>query len=615
MPVTQSALRKPIFPTFDRTLTHSQKPALGLFMETVNPKQKATKKASFPLMSLLSPYSRIILLLIGLALVSNGANLLLPMLIARGIDNYGTGTFVLKTTIVEFLAATLFIFVFTYLQSVVQTYASERVARDLRTELAAKISRQSFAYIQQANPSRLLTNLTSDIDSVKLFVSQAIVSIVSSLCIIIGASVLLIGINWKLALAVLAIVPIIGITFYLVLKKVRVLFMRSREVVDWLNKVINESILGSAIIRVINSQHLEYEKFLAANTDAKNIGLSILRLFAGLIPVISFTANMATLTILVLGGHFVITGSMSLGDFAAFTSYLALLIFPIIVIGFMSNVIAQASASYERVNQVLNAPETKSTGTVDVVLNGDVDLKNVSVYYGDKPALKDVSLSVKAGTRTAIVGPTAAGKSQLLFLLTGLIKPMSGEVQYDGRPIDRYDEDAFHQQVGFVFQDSIMFNLSLRENIAFSETVTDESLERAIATAELHEFIESLPDKLQTLVSERGASLSGGQKQRIMLARALALNPKVLLLDDFTARVDTQTELKILANVRQNYPGLTLISVTQKIAPVEDYEQIILLMEGAILARGTHPELMAISPEYVQIYQSQRSTSQYELRS
>ena len=584
-------------------------------METVNPKQKADKKASFPLMSLLRPYFRIILLLIGLALVSNGANLLLPMLIARGIDDYGTGTFVLKTTVIEFLAATLFIFVFTYLQSIVQTYASERVARDLRTELAAKISRQSFAYIQQANPSRLLTNLTSDIDSVKLFVSQAIVSIASSLCIIIGASILLIGINWKLALAVLTIVPVIGITFYLVLKKVRVLFMRSREVVDWLNKVINESILGSAIIRVINSQHLEYEKFLAANTDAKDLGLSILRLFAGLIPVISFTANMATLTILVLGGHFVITGSMSLGDFAAFTSYLALLIFPIIVIGFMSNVIAQASASYERVNQVLTVPETTRTGTVDVVLNGDIDLENVSVYYGDKPALKNVSLAVKAGTRTAVVGPTAAGKSQLLFLLTGLIKPTSGVVQYDNRPIDSYDEDAFHHQVGFVFQDSILFNLSLRENIAFSDTVTDELLERAIATAELHAFIESMPDKLQTLVSERGASLSGGQKQRIMLARALALNPKVLLLDDFTARVDTQTEQKILANVRQNYPDLTLISVTQKIAPVEDYEQIILLMEGAIVAQGTHPELMAISPEYVQIYQSQRSTSQYELRS
>ncbi|GAB3809470.1 ABC transporter ATP-binding protein [Spirosoma humi] len=584
-------------------------------MANTVPKKEASKKPSSSLLSLLKPYTRLILLLILFALISNGINLVLPMLISHGIDDYSAGKFVLRTMVVEFLVAAFLIFIFTYLQSIIQTYASERVARDLRTQLAAKISRQSFTYIQHTNPSRLLTNLTSDIDSVKMFVSQAIVSLVSSLCIILGASVLLISINGLLALAVLTIVPIIGITFYLVLKKVRVLFKRSREVIDRLNKVINESILGSAIIRVLNSQQLEYDKFLAANTDAKDLGLAILRLFAGLIPVISFTANMAALTILVLGGHFVITGSMSLGDFAAFNSYLALLIFPIIVIGFMSNVIAQASASYERVNEVLQAPETRQTGTIDGFLNGAIDVRNVSVYYGEKPALKNVSFTVEAGSRTAIVGPTAAGKSQLLFLLTGLIKADAGSVNYDGEPIASYDEEAFHQQVGFVFQDSVIFNLSIRENIAFTDTVTDESLNKAIDTAELRGFVDTLPDKLQTIVSERGGSLSGGQKQRIMLARALALNPKVLLLDDFTARVDTSTEQKILANVQQNYPNLTLLSVTQKIAPVEDYDQIILLMEGEVVAKGTHPDLMKTSPEYVQIYQSQRSTSQYELRS
>ena len=167
--------------------------------------------------------------------------------------------------------------------------------------------------------------------------------------------------------------------------------------------------------------------------------------------------------------------------------------------------------------------------------------------------------------------------------------------------------------MGFVFQDSILFNLTLRENIAFSKTVRDADLEKAIATAELKEFVDSLPQKLDTVVSERGTSLSGGQKQRIMLARALALNPKVLLLDDFTARVDTQTERKILENVHRNYPAITLISVTQKIASVEDYDQIVLLMEGEVLATGTHKQLMERSPEYVQIYDSQRSTSHYEL--
>jgi ATP-binding cassette subfamily B protein len=192
------------------------------------------------------------------------------------------------------------------------------------------------------------------------------------------------------------------------------------------------------------------------------------------------------------------------------------------------------------------------------------------------------------------------------------LQPTSGLIEYDGKPLADYQKRPFYEQIGFVFQDSIVFNLTLRENIAFSNTVNDEDLRKAIDTAELQDFIAALPEGLDTIVSERGTSLSGGQKQRIMLARALALNPKILLLDDFTARVDTNTEHKILANVAQNYPGLTLISVTQKIAPIESYDQVILLMEGEILAVGTHAELIHSSPEYVQIYDSQKSTENYE---
>jgi ATP-binding cassette subfamily B protein len=565
------------------------------------------------MMHLLRPYSGMIVLLVIFALISNGVNLILPWIIAHGIDSFSKGKFIYKPVLFEFLIAAAVIFIFTSLQSIMQVYASERVARDLRMRLSAKISIQSNAFIQKANPSKLLTNLTSDIDSVKLFVSMAIVSLVSSIFIILGASVLLIKINWKLASAVLLIIPIIGSVFYYVLRRVRALFRKSREVIDWLNKVINESILGAAIIRVLNSQQLEYNKFLAANTDAKNLGLSILRLFAALIPVITFTANLGMLIILALGGHFVISGTMTLGDFAAFTSYLSLLIFPIFVIGFMSTIIAQATASYQRVHEVLETPEVVESGTVEEKLRGEIELRNINLSYGEKPVLKEISFSIAAGTKTAVIGPTAAGKSQLLYLLTALIKPGSGTIEFDGRNMGIYKTESLHKQIGFVFQDSIIFNMSLRENIAFSDKVTDESLEKAIATAELKDFIDSLPAKLDSIVSERGASLSGGQKQRIMLARALAIDPKILLLDDFTARVDSNTEQKILRNLHINYPGITLLSVTQKIASIQNYEKIILLMEGEIIAIGNHSELIQTCPEYIQIYNSQRSTSHYEL--
>jgi ATP-binding cassette subfamily B protein len=563
--------------------------------------------------SLLGPYKGLIFLLLLFALLSNGINLFLPKIVAGAIDAYPK-SYGLQQVLVKYLSAAVIIFIFTWLQGLVQIYASEKVARDLRTRLAHKISVQSHAYIEESNPSKLLTNLTADVDSIKMFVSQAIVSIASSIIIIIGACVLLFSINWKLALAVVAIVPIIGGAFFFVLKRVRVIFLQSRQVIDRLNKVINESILGAAIIRVINSQQLEYEKFLDANTKAKTLGMSILKLFAGLIPVIIFTANMAGLAILTMGGHFVITGSMSLGDFAAFNSYLALLIFPILVIGFMSNVIAQATASYQRISSVLNTPELPDTTSVKSVLTGSIAVKDVSVLYGQKPVLKEINFLVPAGSSLAVIGPTAAGKTQLLYLLTGLIQPATGVIEFDDIAIEKYKRENFYSQVGFVFQDSILFNMSIRENIAFSSQVTDDSLAKAIATAELKDFIDSLPNKLDTVVSERGTSLSGGQKQRIMLARALAVNPTILLLDDFTARVDTNTETKILNNLRNNYPGITLISVTQKISAAEQYDQIIVLMEGEIVATGIHNDLMKQSPEYIQIFNSQQSTSNYELQ-
>lgn len=566
------------------------------------------------LSSLLQPYRTLIIGLILLSFAASALNLAIPKIIARGIDAYTLGNFNAFTVTVEFIAAALFVFIFTYAQSLVQIFASETVARDLRTKVSKKISRQSYAYVQKTNPAKLLTNLTSDIDSIKMFVAQAIVSIASSLFIIVGASALLLFINWKLALAVLTMIPVIGFTFFFVFAKVKTLFKVRSENIDQLNQVINESILGAALIRVLNSQQPEYEKFMNLNTETRSIGMQILKLFASMIPIITFAANFSMLIIVTYGGHLVITGGLSLGNFTAFNTYVALLIFPILIIGFMSNIIAQASASYERVSEVLEAPEPAMIGKITTPLTGQISVQKISSTFGDKPGLKDISFTIKAGSKTAILGPTAAGKTQLLYILTGLTKPDSGEVRYDNHLITEFEENNFHEHLGFVFQDSIMFNTTIRENIAFNSKVTDADLQKAIDTAELNDFIQGLPDGLQTIISERGTSLSGGQKQRIMLARALAINPQVLLLDDFTARVDYATEQKILANVAKNYPDITIISVTQRIASVKEYDQIIVLMEGEMIDIGTHAELLEKSPEYMQLYQSQKSTSQYELR-
>ncbi len=577
-----------------------------------NNKRNIDNLLSPSLFGLLGRYKTIIITLLILTITANALSISIPKIISSAIDSYTKGGFSVGLLITEFSVIAILIFVFTYLQNIVQVYASEIVARDMRNDIVAKISVQPYSYIETITPAKLLTNLTSDVDSVKIFVSMAVSSVISSVFLIVGVSVLLLLTDWKLGLAVLSVTPIIGLTFFLIFRKVRKLFSKAQEAIDWLNKVISESILGSTLIRLLHSEDHEQKKFLLASTEAKNISFEILRLFSTLMPVITFFTNIATLIIVLLGGRFVISGEMSLGNFTAFNSYLAILIFPIIILGFISNLVAQAQASYSRIFLVLNAPVELKTGGIKSDLSGDVEVKNITVTFGEKKALKDISFKVKAGSNTAIIGPTAAGKTQLLYLLTGLLTPTSGEILFDDKDINQYDKESLHSQVGFVFQDSVMFNLSLRENIAFSNIVKDQCIAKAIATAELNDFIDSLPEKLDTVVSERGTSLSGGQKQRIMLARALALNPKILLLDDFTARVDGNTERKILHNISKNYPGLTLISVTQKISSIEHYDQIIVLMEGELISKGTHAELLESSPEYVQICQSQRSTNQYE---
>ncbi len=578
----------------------------------MKPAKPAKQKPKNSVFSLLPRYKGYLAGLLGISVLSSALSLTIPKMVASGIDAFNQGTYDMVNFGTPFLIVLFGVLVSAYVLAVLQAFTAERVARDLRRDVADRLSRQTFSYVQLTTPSKLLTNLTSDVDAVKTFVSMATVTMISSIFLIIGASALLLFTNWKLGLAVLLVVPLIAVTFFLVFSRVGPLFKQAQEVIDRLNKTINESILGSSLVRVLNAGKEEDVKFKDVNLQAKNVGLKILRMFASMIPLITFLASAATLTILGFGGHLVITGEMTLGQLAAFNSYVAILIFPIFMIGFMSSLIGRAAASYARVAEVLDAPAVAEGGKEVATLRGDIEMKDISMVVGEKSILKDVSFSLKAGTRTAILGPTAAGKTQLLYALTGLIAPTKGEVLYDQRPVAAYDTQSLHNQMGLVFQDSIIFNLTVRENIAFGQDVSPENFERALETAELKDFIGTLPDGLDTMISERGTSLSGGQKQRVMLARALALNPKILLLDDFTARVDANTEQRILDNVRKNYPNLTLVSVTQKISSVEAYDHIILLMEGEVLAQGTHAELMKTSPEYVQIYESQRSTNRYE---
>lgn len=564
------------------------------------------------LFSLLKPYRARIALLLIVTLLGNLLSLLLPRLIQTGIDAFSHGQHDFQALLWPFLLCALGLGVLTALQNGLQVYTAEKAALDLRNQLAQAISQLAYPDLIRHTPAKLLTHLTSDIDAIKTFVSQALSSILSSLVLILGASALLLHIHWQLALVILTVLPLIALAFYLVFSRVKTLFRRSQEIIDRLNQVINESILGAALIRVLNAQANSSARFETQSQAARDNSLKILKLFAALVPIVSFIAGLGSLGILLVGGHFVIAGSLSLGAFAAFNAYLGMLIFPIVMLGFMSNLIARASASYARIAPLLNGSPPPQMEVHHHRLSGEITVKDLSYQPSDRPVLEQVSFQIQPGSRTAILGPTAAGKSSLLSLLVGLLPAHSGEIRYGQHPLNSLAGGDLYSQVGLVFQDSALFNLSLRENIAFNRSVSPEAMQKALETSELLPLVDALPQGLDTLVSERGLNLSGGQKQRIILARALALEPKILLLDDFTARVDARTEQSILAKLKQNYPNLTLISVTQKIEPIVDYDQILLLMEGRLLAQGRHESLLQTSPEYRQIYQSQHSTQNYE---
>jgi ATP-binding cassette subfamily B protein len=485
----------------------------------------------------------------------------------------------------------------------------------LRSNIIEKISHESYSYTQEKTPSLLLTNLTSDVDAIRQFIAVAMPALIAAIVTLFGAAGLILYTDWKLGIWVLSIIPIIAVAFGLAFSKLGSLFKRTQEIIDTSNRVINNSIIGAALIRVLHSGKTEEQKFEHINAESRDVGMRILTLFSSLIPIVMFASNIASLAILYVGGSYVIKGGMSFGTFAAFNTYVSILILPIFIIGFTTSAIGKAKASIVRIQAILDTETKKSDGTITDEISGNFALKNISLSFGSKKALDNISFEVKAGQKIAILGPTGGGKTQLLNIMAGLTAPDGGVISYDNHRLADFDRTHFYKYIGLVFQDSILFNLNLRENIAFGGNVDQVFLDKAIHTAGLSDFVNSLPKGLDTLVSERGMSLSGGQKQRIMLARALTKNPKVLFLDDFTARVDASTEHEILHRLETEFPEVTLVSVTQKIASVEEYDAIIVLVEGELVAMGTHEELLHTSPEYVQIYESQKSTIRYELQS
>ncbi|XGV99677.1 MAG: ABC transporter ATP-binding protein [Leptolyngbya sp. BL-A-14] len=502
---------------------------------------------------------------------------------------------------------------FNFGQSYWAEAASQGVAYDLRNKIFSQIQNLSFSYHDQSQTSQLLTRVTSDIEQIRAFLSTSLMQVINSVVTLVAIAVILLVMNWKLALITLTVVPMAGWLLANFLTRNGSLFKQVQEQLGDLNAVLQENLLGIRVVKAFVREAAENTRYTAMNDALVRGNMKTIRAIRSTFPFIFLLSNLVTLAVFGYGGAEVIGGQFSVGELVAFNSYLLLILQPILLIGFAAPAIAQAAASAERVYEVVDAEvEIRDRpGAVPFeTCGGRITFENVSFRYpgATTEALKDVSFETRPNELIAVLGMTASGKSTIMNLIPRFYDATAGAIRIDGRDVRDFTLKSLRSRIGIVFQETTLFSGTLRENIAYAKP--DASMEQIIEVAkaaQMHDFIMGLPDGYETIVGERGVGLSGGQKQRLAIARTLLTNYSILILDDSTSAVDAQTAAQIQAALDDLMRQRTCTSfvVAQRISTVKNADRIFLMDKGRLVAQGTHQELMATSPLYGVILESQ----------
>jgi len=520
--------------------------------------------------------------------ISNVSYIIMPYLGGIIIDKYASGAQDFKEINLLFIIAGSSIVIY-FIYKIINLITSEIIARDLRNEIASKLARSSIRFVKNQTSQKLLNVMTTDIFLVKDILSMAVPVFTAGVILVCGSLFLMFRTNVTLTLYVLALIPIMFITFTFVFKKAQKFFEKSRTLNDDLNKTITESIIGSALIKVFTTEDIENKKFREVNNSTRLNSLKIVNIFSIFVPLISIFINIATLLIVIIGGLKSINGEMSIGEIAAFINYTTIFTSPIIILGFIVSSAGQSLSSIKRMSEVLDYNDKIEQGEKD--LKNFHDLKFKDIIVKGNFTLGPISIKISKGESVGVVGSTGSGKTLLLKTLIRLVEPDEGEIIVNGENIKNYSLQSYLDMIGFVPQEQYIFNTSIRENIKFGLDQNDKSLQKILNTVVLDDFVASLKDGLETLIGERGTTISGGQKQRIMIARALIRNPQILIFDDSTSKLDNKTERLLFERLNRDYPDLTTILISQKISSVRDCDQIIVLDHGKIVDIGTHKQL------------------------
>jgi len=501
--------------------------------------------------------------------------------------------------------------VFSFFQGYMAERLSQSIAFDFRNELFAKIQRLSFGYHDRNQTGQLMIRATDDVEKVRLFVGQGLLMALQAVVLLTGTLIILVGTNARLTLVALPVLPLAIIMFMVFGAVSQPLFTKLQMRLSDLNTVLQENLAGIRVVKAFVREPEEKTRFRTAVDRHLAQNMRIALIFSFIFPLIFLIANLGQAAVLYAGSAQIIDGTLTLGEWQEFSLYLIYVFFPLGNLGFLISLMAQASASAERIFEILDAKnEVESKpGAIELgAVSGRVVFEDVSFRYfksGDY-VLKDVSFEAAPGQTIALLGATGSGKTTIINLVPRFYDVTEGRVLIDGHDVRDVTLNSLRANIGIVLQETTLFTGTVRDNIAFGRP--DASLDdviRAAKAAAAHEFIEGFPQGYDTPVGERGATLSGGQKQRIAIARALLLNPRILILDDSTSSVDLATEYQIQQALDQLMRGRTSFVIAQRISTVLNADQILVLDQGQIAARGTHEELMETSPLYVEIYNSQ----------
>lgn len=500
-----------------------------------------------------------------------------------------------------------------FVNTIFSMRVSESFAADLREKAFSNIQTFSFANLDKLQTGELLVRLTSDINIIKSAVMMTMRILFRAPLLLIGSLFMLISTSAQLALLLLALLPVTLILIWIFSSRARPLFRKVQERLEKVNSVLHENIAGVRLVRAfVRSEH-ERNRFRTKNEALTETSIKVNRLLAFLLPTMLLILNLGIAALFWFGGNMVLVGTLTTGQIVAFSNYLLLTMFPVLLLAMILPQYYAASASIDRVVEVL---ETKTSLVYPVITSknireGRVTFENVSLDYDDEgqehvPVLQNVSFTAEPGQRVAILGATGSGKTSLINLIPRLYDPTEGRVLIDGVDVREISQSELRRNIAMALQNAILFSGTVAENIRFGRPeATDEDVIAAAKAAQAHDFIMSKEDGYQSKVEQRGSNFSGGQKQRLAIARALCVSPRILILDDSTSAVDVETEAEIQVALGELMAGRTSFVVAQRISTVLRADKIIVLENGRIAAEGTHAELIESSPIYKAIYHSQ----------